>query len=145
MRIPDRVRDFQGLINWLIDTRHSGVVYGLAKELGVSAATADKWHKGMVKSPTLRLLAHLAATYELNMADVIRVASAEPRARNGVRLLGILPLVGLVGLLVGAQPTSHSTESAQVGPHASYRRKWWWWPLYLVGRPEPAYRLHSAA
>lgn len=141
-RLPAHVTDFHSLIRWLIETYHDGVVYGLAKRMHISPATADHWSRGLTKSPTIHSLARICDVYKLNLAEVIRVAS-----KRIAVLAAVLSTAGVLSLTwnhaAGGAPITSQDSSTNPTSYTRHYvnlrqrvRRWLvkiWPPLHTSG------------
>lgn len=71
MKIPPVVKDFQGLVGFLIEEQHNGVAYDMARSLGLSPGLVYQWASGMVRRPSDSSIAKMVAFYDLDAMDIL--------------------------------------------------------------------------
>lgn len=94
MTIPASISSFKALVRWLIETRHDGRPYRMAKALGVSAGLPFQWRDGTVKLPTLPTLQKMSDAYGLPWVEMMRVAWPPPPPPPGRQRRKPVPIRG---------------------------------------------------
>lgn len=112
MMIPATVHSFQDLARWLIDTKHAGQPYGMAKTLKISAGLPYQWRDGLVKSPQPDTLARMCDAYALEWDEVVRLCFRPPvrRRRGAAVLVAALSLFGSATLGPSSAQAQHVVE-----------------------------------
>lgn len=81
-----KVKDFRGLVRWLVTTRHGGVVDHMAERVGISSALAWKWNRGRVRKPSVDSLLMLCAAYPEDVEFLEVMHLVHGNAMNGITL-----------------------------------------------------------
>lgn len=111
------VRDFPGLIRWLAEQHHEGVVDRIADTVGISGALADKWVKGRVKMPTFATVDKLCSAYRLDFDYVRKLIRAG--------LLGVImaATAGMVPGDAGTLPVAEKSNDSDNLPRGIMTRR----------------------
>jgi transcriptional regulator with XRE-family HTH domain len=80
--LPPDVSDLPSLVRWIRDTYHKGKTYPISKRVGISAALADHWAHGTVKSPSVITTMKLCAAYKLPVLEVMGLITDEREKRK---------------------------------------------------------------
>lgn len=128
MTIPAGVATFQDLARWLIDTRHDGEPYGMAKALKTSAGLPYQWRDGLVKTPKRETIERLCEVYGLDFWEVYKLTIGPPtrRRRGAAVVLLALSLLGLAGRgSAEAQPLAVDSPVVTIPVIGNRLRRWW--------------------
>jgi len=135
-----RPADLKALVLSMAERYHEGSIFPMAARTGLSAATMDKWSKGIVKSPDITSLAQFAEAYQLEPREVIEIAMRPPR-RRGHRGLTCLVAALLSTTAWGPAPASASASAIGSEPTAAttyyVKRRRRGYSLWGRGFPHP--------